>query len=195
MALPKKKAESADEAQPIPEAPLIVETPLETVAKTLASFEEDVLTVDEATVPFPDSALGTAFSTVKKAIKDGAVPDYELRKMLDVLPNQTEGQQFDANFDLSQEITSQLQALKAIRDKIFSSDGRIKDGQTVRDAKDFMASSAQLLQVLQKSRAELINTERLQAVEEATIEAIRGLDDEVINEFLNILGEKLERIK
>lgn len=192
MALKKKKLNSAEKAPLEEEA----EQPLEQVANTLRSFEEG-LTEDEM-APFSVSALGLAFNTVVEAVKKNVIPNYELVKLLDELPNQKDTQEFDASFDLSQEINGQLNALQSIRNQIFSSDGRIRDGQTVKDAKDFMASSSQLLQMLQKSRAELINTERLQAVEEATIETLRELgemiDEDLIKRFLEALESKLVTI-
>jgi len=203
MALPKKHkpVSSAEEsvAKPDP-APILnvtpdpKETPMQQVESAMHAFDDGISEADDALAPFSVSALGTAFETVVRAIENNFIPEYEIRKILDVLPVQQESQNFDANFDLSHEISTQLVALKSIRNKIFASDGQIKEGQTVRDAKDFMASSSQLLQMLQKSRAELINTERLQAIEEATIECIKELDEDAVKDFLANLKEKLDRI-
>lgn len=165
---------------------------LEDIPATMQDFETSL--TNDSLAPFTVSALGTAFETVVTAIKDELIPSYELRKILDVLPAQESVQGFDANFDMGKEITNQLQALQAVRNKIFSSDGRIKEGQTVKDAKDFMASSASLLQLLQKSKSELINLERLQAIEEAVIDALKELGDDATELFLKKLEERLERI-
>jgi len=165
-------------------------------ASSMHAFEADLNeTKQDDFAPFSVSALGLAFDTVVQAIKRDAIPEYELVKILDVLPIQADTQEFDSEFDLSQELTNQLKALQSIRDRIFSSDGRIKEGSSVKEAKDFMSSSGSLLQMLQKSRSELINIDRMQAIEEATIDTMRELGEDVIDDFSARLKEKLDRIK
>jgi len=188
MALAKKKTPLEEVAEVIPTTP--------EPSSSMHAFEEE-LNESKADdfAPFSVSALGLAFNTVVDAIKRDAIPNYELVKILDVLPVQESTQEFDAEFDLAEEISGQLRTLKTIKNSIFSTDGRIKEGSSVKEAKDFMASSSQLLQMLQKAKAELINIDRMQAIEEATIETLRDLDENIIEEFGRILKEKLDRIR
>jgi len=200
MALKRKKVSSAEvtdkEEEPVIPAPLAISdvpSNMPEESPSMKSFEEDIS--DDAKAPFAISALGTAFETVVVAVREGFIPDYEMRKLLDVLPAQESAQEFGADFDMSAELSNQLNALQAVRNKIFSVDGRLADGQTIKDAKDFMSSSSALLQLLHKSKAELINIERLQAVEEATIETIKELGEDKTKLFLKNLHERLERIR
>ncbi len=209
MALKRKKLSSAEESDigetdTSPQLKEEVSIPAPTTLSEIPSnmlddhpsmkdFEADL--GDDKLAPFAVSALGTAFETVVTAIQGHFIPDYELRKLLDVLPAQEDSQEFGADFDMSQELTNQLQALQAVRNKIFSSDGRLAEGQTIKEAKDFMSSSATLLQLLQKSKSEFINIERLQAIEEATIDTIKELGEDKTKLFLNNLKDRLEKIK
>lgn len=168
--------------------------PKEEPTSSLHDFEDHLQGMDSH-APFEFSALGTAFNTVMTAVEQKKIPDYELRKLLDVLPNRQDTQDFGANFDLAEEITFQLQALTAVRENIFSQDGRIRDGKTIKDAKEFLTSSTSLLQLLQKSRNELINADRMQAMEEAIIETLNEQTDEIKEAFMSKFESRLEKIQ
>jgi len=191
MALPKK--------EPAPKAPLEqVRDIIDSQKPTMQNFEkglQEKTTEQDAETPFEFTAIGTAFKTTCEAITSNNIPEYELRNLFEILPASLDGQVFDADFSMAEEVTMQLTVLKAVRDKVISHEGKLVSGQTVKDAKDLIQSSASLLQLLQKLRNEIINSDRLKAVEDAVITTLKGKDEEVLLEFMDNLRENLERIK
>lgn len=101
---------------------------------------------------------------------------------------------YDANFSLADELQSQIMAVRAIRQRIMSSQGVISDDITTREAKEVISSGSTLLGSLMKYHEKVVNMERLRLLESAVIEALGEVQDDVKDKVLVKMEEKLAAI-
>ena len=99
--------------------------------------------------------------------------------------------EYDASFDLSEEVGAQVMAVRAIRDEVFR-DGKIRGEVTLREAKEVIASGSALLTTLSKHHADIVNMDRLRALEGSVIEALQEQDEDFKEKVMALLEEKLE---
>ena len=99
---------------------------------------------------------------------------------------------YGAGFDLASEVEQQILAVRAARDHVMTRDGRLKSGFSSRDAKDLVTAGSTLLQSLMKHHAEIMNIERMRALEQAVIETLKKADPEIAKSVISKLEERLQ---
>ena len=102
---------------------------------------------------------------------------------------------YGADFDLAEEINSQIKVVRALRAKILGEDGSLNEGINAREAKELIASGTTMVSTLMKHHKDIVNQDRLMAVEAATIEAVKTLPPENQEAFFETLERGLARGK
>ena len=102
---------------------------------------------------------------------------------------------FDEEFDLREELSTQLKMVRAVRNSILNSAGQIREDTTVSEVKSVLDASMKLAQMLTKANKEIVNIERIQAVEAAFLETIADLDEARQKEFVAILEKRMKAQK
>lgn len=103
---------------------------------------------------------------------------------------------YGADFNLSDEVNSQIRVVRSLRNMIMDQEtGAIKEGHSARDAKELISSSNTMLASLMKFHDKIINQDRIRAVEQATIEAVKDLPQESQDRFFDRLEAALESVK
>lgn len=105
-----------------------------------------------------------------------------------------EGVKYDASFDLMAEVAAQLTMCKAMRDKVMSRSGTPMEGVSARDLKEVATANNSLFQSVMRNHEKLVNMNRLQAIEKATVTAIKEMPKEVQDAFMEALERQLEAI-
>lgn len=103
-----------------------------------------------------------------------------------------EREAYGAGFNMMTEVTDQIVALRALRTRVLTDTGLVRAGVTARELKEVVAASNSMLQTLMKTHERIVNYDRMRAIEEATIEAIKELPDEVKQQFFAKLEQLLE---
>lgn len=104
------------------------------------------------------------------------------------------GEEYGANFDLKAEVAQQIRSVRAMRNQVMDSAGRVNEGMQPRDVKELVTASTTLLKMLVNVHEQVINFDRMKAVEDATVEAIKTLPQEAQNAFFEELDRRLEEI-
>lgn len=92
---------------------------------------------------------------------------------------------FDASFDMAAEIGEQIKLARLLRDAV-------QGGGTPRDIKEAVTASNTHLSLLVKLQERVLNMNRIQKVEEATLLVLKTLDPALADKFTEEL-EKLLR--
>lgn len=108
-------------------------------------------------------------------------------------PRQAAGMEYGADFDMAYEVQQQITAVRAIRDHVMDSRGRLREGITARDAKEVVTSGSTLLSSLMKFHSSVVNMERLRLLERAVVEVLREEDDDLRDRVLTRLAQRLEQ--
>jgi hypothetical protein len=140
-------------------------------------------------------ALNTALDRFIK----GCIPHLDptqLRRLADNIPRSLLGidapsQAFDQNFSIADELTSQIQAVQALRQHVFPG-GHFKIDGSVKEAKEVLTTCNQMTKTLIDAHERVMNMERFRAVEGATLDVLADMNDELKNTFLQRLALKLE---
>lgn len=101
---------------------------------------------------------------------------------------------YDANFSLADEVQAQIQAVRAIRDRIMTPDGQLSQDITTREAKEVVSSGSTLLTSLMKFHEKVVNMERMRLLETSVIEALEEADQELKALVLAKMEEKLANL-
>ena len=96
----------------------------------------------------------------------------------------------DSDYDLRQEVSAQLAAVKALRESAVSSNGTINVG--LRDAKEALSATTSLLSLLTKLQTEIYNADRVRVLQKTTIDVMKKCDPELHKQFLGLLRERLQ---
>lgn len=99
--------------------------------------------------------------------------------------------QYDANFNFTEEINEQIKAIRAMRGAVIEPSGKVVQGASVREIKEVVTASSTLLQTLLKTHEQVQSFERQRAIETAVIKLVRGLSEEAQAEFFKTLEEEL----
>ena len=99
---------------------------------------------------------------------------------------------YGASFDLAAEVEQQILAVRAARDHVMTKDGRLRSGFSSRDAKDLVTAGSTLLQSLMKHHADIMNMERMRALEQTVIETLNEEDPEFRKRVVSRLEERLQ---
>jgi len=100
---------------------------------------------------------------------------------------------YGADFDLTNEINTQLKTVKALRQAILTEDGQIRDGMTTKDVTELNRVSTNLTNLLMKHHKEVVNMERMRAIEESVLSVVMTWPDtDERQKFIKALEEALE---
>lgn len=110
------------------------------------------------------------------------------------LHNTGQNSTYDANFSVADELTLQIQAVQALRQHVFPG-GRLKPDASIREAKEVVTTCNQMIKTLMDSHQRVMNMERFRAVEQATLDVLGELGDDLKEQFLARLEIKLEEIE
>lgn len=102
---------------------------------------------------------------------------------------------YGANFDFKREISAQLSAVRAMRAKVMTSTGQIKENIPTREVKEALSAANTLTASLMKNHEKIMNFDRQRALEQATIAAIEAMSDEIKEIFFNDLNARLEKLE
>lgn len=103
--------------------------------------------------------------------------------------------EYGADFDLEEEITEQIRAVRAVREACVDPAGRVKDGTSVREVKEVVSAGSTLLTSLMRHHTQVVNLGRIRNLERAVVDVLReedpGLRDRVLQKF----EERLEGLR
>ena len=102
--------------------------------------------------------------------------------------------EYGADFDFTEEISSQIRAVKAMRAAVLTESGQIKQGMGAKDIKEVVTASNTLLQTLLKTHDKILSYDRQRALEKATIGVVQSLDPDAQKLFFDRLEAELDRI-
>lgn len=102
---------------------------------------------------------------------------------------------YGADFDIKDEINSQIQMVRAMRRSVLGEDGKIKTDVATRDLKEVMAAGTTLTNLLMKSHEQILNADRQRAMETALKKAVETLDKPAQDRFFDTLETLLENIE
>ena len=141
----------------------------------------------------PNSFLDEPVDTVV-AFRDRltSVQIHRLLPLLAILPAPEAPQIYGADFDVADEVNNQILAVRAMRESIMEG-GRIKENIAVREVKEVIAASSTMLAALMKFHKEIINLDRMRAIDKGTIKVLKEMGHE--EEFLGMLETELEAIE
>jgi len=101
----------------------------------------------------------------------------------------------EEEFDLTGEVNAQIRMVQALRRQVMTTDNRISEDYSPRDAKEVLSASSTMLNNLMKFRKEIKREESLRAIEDATVSAISELGSDVKDQFFEHLKVGLEKIQ
>jgi len=110
---------------------------------------------------------------------------------------------YGANFSIANEIDLQVKALRALREH-YLPEGRLRDGVSPKEFKDFLSTTNQMVKMLISSHEEVMNMERNRLVEASTVDILKEMADPKLVKalgydpcamFLEKLEQKLEMIE
>lgn len=88
-------------------------------------------------------------------------------------------EKFDEKFSLSEEMGEMIASIRALRKTVFCPlTGGLVEGQKLSDARDIMTTSNQMMTMMVKTQEKILNIERFRAVEQATIDVLKVLQDD-----------------
>jgi len=120
----------------------------------------------------------------------------ELPQYCTDLPESHTGQLYGANFDLTEELNTQLRTVRAMRRYILTEDDSIRDNMTTKDVTELTRASTNLTNLLMKYHKEVINMDRMRAVEEAVMSVIMTWPDVAERErFISAMEKSLEGLE
>ena len=103
--------------------------------------------------------------------------------------------EYGADFDIKDEINSQIQLVRAMRRSVLNDGGGIKVDITTRDLKEVMAAGTTLTNLLMKSHEQILSADRQRAMEAALKKAVETLDKDTQAIFFDTLEALLEGIE
>lgn len=149
-----------------------------------------------------DNEQQTNPSTLDSEVEMIVVNHHLLRKdQLDILGRcldlyrAPEEVNYGADFDIREEINSQIGLVRMMRRNITTETGRLKTDTATRDIKEVIAAGTTLTTLLMKSHEQILNADRQRAIERAMNDAVKTLDKEAQDVFFNKLEELFELIE
>jgi Mg2+ and Co2+ transporter CorA len=98
---------------------------------------------------------------------------------------------YDATFDLGDEVEQQIKAVRAIRAQVFDENGRMRTDISSREAKEVISTGSTMLATLMKYHEKIMNMDRLRKLELSVMEALAEESQELQERVLALLEEKL----
>lgn len=102
---------------------------------------------------------------------------------------------FDEEYDMRDELHTMMQMVQAVRSSILTSDNRIARDTTVQEVKAVLDASMRLTQLLNKSNKEIINMDRIRAIEAAFLEVIGDLPEDKQKQYVDNLEHRMKLSK
>lgn len=168
--------------------------------------EDDELPTTSISQMKPTPKVGTAFVHRDKAREayDVRIKVYEVITLLEIgevdaptiellagAVDSVREVSFDENFDVREELKTQMRLVQAARAAVLTAGGKIADGTTVQEVKSVLDSSMRLIGLLSKTNKEMITMERIQAVEASFLEAVTELPMEQQKKFVDTLERRM----
>lgn len=92
-----------------------------------------------------------------------------------------DGEAFDEKFSISGEVAETIKILRTLRRSLFCPvTNKLKEEYEIEDARNVLTTSNQLISTLIKTQEKVVNMERFQAIEEATIDVLKMLQDDYL---------------
>jgi hypothetical protein len=91
--------------------------------------------------------------------------------------------------DLAGEVAAQIRVLQTLRRNVVDGNKLIA---SPRDAKEMLTASTQLLSLLTKMQEDIWGMHRVRKIQQATLEALEGVDPNLVDEFMANLQKRLK---
>jgi hypothetical protein len=91
--------------------------------------------------------------------------------------------------DLYQEVLEQVKAVRALRQSVVSASGKL--GAGIRDTKEALSATTQLLSLLTKIQSEVLNMDRVRTLQKTTVEVLNEIDPALRIKFVDLLEQRL----
>lgn len=139
-----------------------------------------------------EAYTGNAIREVVTLLIAKAVTVEDCKAIFSVLPDTVKKSSYNESFDLSEEISCQIELVRGLRKEVFNPDGTLKEEYGIDSAKHILTASRDLTKMLQSSHAELVNYKRIQAIETAFLDTIAEMPKEAQEKYAELLGIYLE---
>ncbi|HCE1582935.1 TPA: hypothetical protein NGR52_004176 [Vibrio parahaemolyticus] len=141
---------------------------------------------------FYDTPLYQHYLKVVEGIAE--IPENYQRVLYEKLPDAiTVQEEIDETFSIREELSTQMTLVRGLRKSIFDSKGNLRPDYDLDDAKQVLTASKDLIKVIQGSQKELVNQERIQAIELAFTDAIMEFPEDKREFYLEKLALYLEQ--
>lgn len=143
---------------------------------------------------FHDSPLYKNYVRVVEGINE--IPERYLRVLFEKLPDEVVSQpneEVNERFSIREELSTQMALVKGLRTTIFDSRGNLRPDYDLDDAKQVLTASKDLIKIIHTSQKDLVNQERIQAIELAFTDAIMEFPEEQREMYLEKLKLYLEQ--
>lgn len=98
---------------------------------------------------------------------------------------------YNASFDLGDEVEQQIRAVRAIRAQVFDANGNMRSDISSREAKEVISTGSTMLATLMKYHEKVQNMERLRKLELSVMEALTEASPDLQEKTMALLEEKL----
>jgi len=157
-------------------------------------MEDDFIIGTADTTQFHDTPLYQHYVKIVEGINE--IPERYLRVLFEKLPDEVvkqENETVDERFSIREELSTQMALVKGLRTTIFDSRGNLRPDYDLDDAKQVLTASKDLIKIIQTSQKELVNQERIQAIELAFTDAIMEFPEAEREVYLEKLALYLEQ--
>lgn len=117
---------------------------------------------------------------------------------IDNLANVLDGHRtidFDEEYDIRDELHTMMKMVQAMRASVLTQDNRITQDTTITEVKAVIDSSLRLATMLTKANREIINTDRIKAIESCFLSVIGDMPTEKQKEYVDILEKRMKLAK
>ncbi|RLA60687.1 MAG: hypothetical protein DRQ89_12445 [Epsilonproteobacteria bacterium] len=112
---------------------------------------------------------------------------------LELVPIADRDVTYGAEYDMTSEVEGLIQSVRAMRNSVMTEDGRMRTDVTPREMKDVVTATSSLMNLLMKSHEKLMDFDRHRALEQATIDILRGMGgEEIVTKFVENMEARLE---
>lgn len=130
---------------------------------------------------------------IVRLLRENKLSKELINKLCAALPLELMQEDYSENFNLRDELSCQIQVVRGLRKEIFYANGALKPEYGVDDASRVLNASRDLLKLLQSQHEELVNYERIQAIETAFLDTIAGMPLQEQERYRDSLALYLEQ--
>ena len=124
----------------------------------------------------------------------GEVDSKSIEQLTNVC-NKYKNVDFDEEFDVRDELSTMMKMVHAVRSSIMTPDNQIARDTSISEVKAVIDASVRLATLLTKSNKELINMDRIKAVESSFLQVIGGMPTEVQKQYVENLENRMKLLK